>query len=529
MDGHGIKQNILLKLFIVATVFILAFSSTASFAGVLSKEEKTQSEGISSKSAEKALIEQQRNNSEIEFNITWDIGNDAVWVNFKPEKKYVYGKGIAILPTKEQIRRPGYIFVGWKLNNLDVEKITSSQSGDIVLKAEWVLASVANDAASGLGQNTITQYAYNDTKALPSIKTPSVRETQVRENLVPQSTNVANNNFYGNVIEDKNSAVNSIPASKTTSNPRIEESISLKSPPQKILTQNQTAKSMYGASVGTSVNQNINTRNKTVYDAYIAPTSAYVDEKSASDNVRPKAVLVEGTQTYQSNNTSEPIAAGSQKTYFGGNVTAPETAARESAEEKLRKIREASRGDRVYYVFGDRDESEDDLAASDHSKVKGTQLGHATLHEELYEKKRVIAAGGGGGLGEGGGQKEVPDFGSGSSGMVITDSFANMPVEVNAVEVTNDEPGNDIVNETFGKAEDYGEFYKEDSGNHAGKKIFDLDRNGDIGLDEEAPISIKDWRWLWGLGGFLVFMVGAMWYIFGQGIVWTLNRRHEFF
>ena len=139
----------------------------------------------------------------------------------------------------------------------------------------------------------------------------------------------------------------------------------------------------------------------------------------------------------------------------------------------------------------DNSEYEEDYSGeNEKGKTIGHQLYDTEYHNSLYDKKNVITGGGGGNMGEGGGAaKNV--------------GGKNL----------SDKGGNDSVGNTFGTAKDNGEFYKENEGDHAGVKIFELDRNGNFGFDEDhiGVSNIKGFMSFFlfaafGLGGLTFFM-----------------------
>ena len=128
--------------------------------------------------------------------------------------------------------------------------------------------------------------------------------------------------------------------------------------------------------------------------------------------------------------------------------------------------------------------------------------GHAGPHklEENYEgKSRVLVPIGGGGMGEGGGAARSAGGKAGQSVDFSNDTNINKEVVNNS---KSDTDGNDLISETMGFAKDDGQFYKENEGDHAGAKIFEFDRNGSIGIDDDH-ISVSNMK------GFMTFFLFA--------------------
>ena len=461
MHMSFIKMNTKSKLIISILLLVGLFSllPATHFCGVISKEEKTQSESLSSKSAERELIARQMDNQNVDYNIVWDIGNGALWLNdYKPVLKYTYGKGLATLPTKANIYRPGYTFAGWKVNNVSVNRISATRSGDIIIRAEWIAEKTSNSATEPIrAQGAIASNATG------------------------------------------NGARAMLPATVKIDPPKIEESVAtIKEPP---------AKAYAPASK----------KGITLYEAYMAPTAVSNYTYNSADT-EPTAGARE--TRYVENDVSPRIVEEEKQSYREeteiGHVFKKAKITAKSEQKKF-----------IYFASAKNETGESETASGDAGRIIGTQLDHGRtqLYDSLYDKKKVIAAGGGGGLGEGGGAKKQEDYGSGGTSMVITNDYSNMPAEVMVAHVTSDEPGNDLIKETMGKARDDGEFTESDTGSHAGKKIFEIDRNGDIGIDD-SPVSIGDNRWLMLLGVFTTFIIGAVSYVLAMNGAY---KRQEFF
>ena len=163
--------------------------------------------------------------------------------------------------------------------------------------------------------------------------------------------------------------------------------------------------------------------------------------------------------------------------------------------------------------------------SDDRNKPRGIQLPHSEKHISLFEKKNVITAGGGGGLGEGGGAIEQIDFGVGGEGFAISDMPVEEYVDTEISEAVSEDSGNDLVQETFGEAHDDGEFHSENSGDFSGKKVFELEREGDIGFNNE-PTTVYDPRAIMVLALLTTFGIGA---IFFSLAARDIRRRSNYF
>ena len=166
-----------------------------------------------------------------------------------------------------------------------------------------------------------------------------------------------------------------------------------------------------------------------------------------------------------------------------------------------------------YAVEGEEDSDylDDDEIKTDTTKKKphGTQLYGAQHHNELVGKKNVITHDGGG-MGAGGGAAKSSGGKAGKSIDFSDAGTANQEVIKNSA---SDTDGKDIISETMGFAKDNGEFYKENEGDYAGVRIFELDRNGGFGFDEDhiGVSNIKGFMSFFlfaafGLGGLSFFM-----------------------
>ncbi|MBO6134231.1 MAG: hypothetical protein J6O09_00425 [Lachnospiraceae bacterium] len=330
-----------------------------------------------------------------------------------------------------------------------------------------------------LDQVNSNNYTYETTTIRRAVKeTTKARETTVRR-FVPQDNGIkAPTMKSGVVISEKSIAPPEIHSPQSTSK---------KTTPLPIESASTQKSSMGKIVVSGSMGIKENT---TWHEEYVSPSAVSKSVNFGEELIEPTA---DKSVVHTSENIDEINFASPQ-----GGETAKQILKVKSSQKKFVSFRDES------------EEGSDNLEKSD-TKPHGTQLSHDrnVLHKELYDKKNVIAAGGGGGLGEGGGAIEQKDYGNGGTAMSIVDYISSMPAVVDVDTVTSEETGNDLVEETFGKAEEKGEFYKENTGNHAGKKIFEIDRNGDIGIDESIPISITDNRWIMGLSIFLTFVLGA--------------------
>lgn len=150
-------------------------------------------------------------------------------------------------------------------------------------------------------------------------------------------------------------------------------------------------------------------------------------------------------------------------------------------------------------------------------KPHGVQL-YNTQHFDTWNEKGggkdseggIIIAGGGGNWGSGGGSSFSTGGVAGQSIDFVDGAEMNQaPVNISKDDTT----GKDLISETMGFAKDDGQFYKENEGNNAGTKIFELDRNGSIGFDEDhiSVANIKGFMSFFlftafGLGGLSFFM-----------------------
>ena len=183
------------------------------------------------------------------------------------------------------------------------------------------------------------------------------------------------------------------------------------------------------------------------------------------------------------------------------------------AEQELKRQREVNETRKninkdILVVEEDDEEEFDDTGAK--KKPIGHQLYDTEHHDNLYDKSNVITAGGGGNMGEGGGATKSAGGKTGKSINISDAGTSNQEVIKNSV---SDTDGKDLISETMGFAKDDGEFYKEDKGDHAGVKIFELDRNGSFGFDDDhiAVSNMKGFMSFFlfaafGLGGLTFFM-----------------------
>lgn len=81
-------------------------------------------------------------------------------------------------------------------------------------------------------------------------------------------------------------------------------------------------------------------------------------------------------------------------------------------------------------------------------------------------------------------------------------------------EKEEDMTGDDGENESLGNANDRGKYHKETEGENAGKKIFELDRNGDLGLNPEH-LSVTNMKGLVTAVITLLFLLGALTFVIG--------------
>ena len=88
-------------------------------------------------------------------------------------------------------------------------------------------------------------------------------------------------------------------------------------------------------------------------------------------------------------------------------------------------------------------------------------------------------------------------------------------------EKEEDKTGDDGENESLGNANDRGKYQKETEGEHAGKKIFELDRNGDLGLNPEH-LSVTNMKGMVFAVIMVMFLLGALTFVIG-----TKDRKNN--
>ena len=88
-------------------------------------------------------------------------------------------------------------------------------------------------------------------------------------------------------------------------------------------------------------------------------------------------------------------------------------------------------------------------------------------------------------------------------------------------EKEEDMTGDDGENESLGNANDRGKYHKETEGENAGKKIFELDRNGDLGLNPEH-LSVTNMKGMMTAVISLLFLLGALTFVIG-----TKDRKNN--
>lgn len=81
-------------------------------------------------------------------------------------------------------------------------------------------------------------------------------------------------------------------------------------------------------------------------------------------------------------------------------------------------------------------------------------------------------------------------------------------------EEETDMTGDDGENESEGAAEEKGQLQKETVGDYSGKKIFEIERNGDLGLDPEH-LSVTNLKGLMTAVTTLLFLLGALAFVIG--------------
>ncbi len=82
-------------------------------------------------------------------------------------------------------------------------------------------------------------------------------------------------------------------------------------------------------------------------------------------------------------------------------------------------------------------------------------------------------------------------------------------------EADEDMTGDDGVNESVGNADEHGQFQLETQGNNSGKKIFELDRTGNIGLDPEH-LSVTNMKGMMLALITMLISIGALVFIFNS-------------
>ena len=144
-------------------------------------------------------------------------------------------------------------------------------------------------------------------------------------------------------------------------------------------------------------------------------------------------------------------------------------------------------------------------------KTIGHQMYDTEFHNSLFDKSNVITAGGGGGLGVGGGAIKKSGKTAGKN-TGIKDIGDNLNDPKSSQDENNSD---DSINETYGRAEDEGESYKETEGKNAGKKIFEFDRNGNVGIDNNHA-ALEKGRSLMRIAAGLAFSVGIVSFLFAS-------------
>ena len=92
-------------------------------------------------------------------------------------------------------------------------------------------------------------------------------------------------------------------------------------------------------------------------------------------------------------------------------------------------------------------------------------------------------------------------------------------------EKEQDMTGDDGLNESEGNADERGKYQKETVGEYAGKKIFELERNGDLGLNPEH-LSVTNMKGLVSAVMTLLFLLGALTFVIGTKD--KINRNNYF-
>lgn len=77
-----------------------------------------------------------------------------------------------------------------------------------------------------------------------------------------------------------------------------------------------------------------------------------------------------------------------------------------------------------------------------------------------------------------------------------------------------DMTGDEGENESEGNAENRGKYHKEEEGEYAGKKIFELEQNGDFGIDPEH-LSVTNLKGMMTAVTTLLLLLGALTFVFG--------------
>lgn len=148
----------------------------------------------------------------------------------------------------------------------------------------------------------------------------------------------------------------------------------------------------------------------------------------------------------------------------------------------------------------------DDDKDPNHDPERDIQFpGPGITRENYLNKKNVIdQTGGGGSSGSGGGAKKNSGSTAGGN-TTLADSGKSTRKNVSTAEEQDNRDA--AINETMGFAKDEGEYHAEREGSHAGKKVFEIDRNGNLGMNDK--LGILDARGLFGFALFLAFGVGA--------------------
>ena len=81
-------------------------------------------------------------------------------------------------------------------------------------------------------------------------------------------------------------------------------------------------------------------------------------------------------------------------------------------------------------------------------------------------------------------------------------------------EKEEDMTGDDGENESLGNADNHGKYHLETEGDYAGKKLFELERNGNIGLDPEH-LSVTNMKGMMTAVMTLLFLLGALTFVLG--------------